>query len=368
MVGAACFSRNGVLHMRVIDRHIATQVILSTLLVLLVLTALASLITFVGEFNHVGQGQYSLMDAGVYTLLYIPSQAYSMFVVAALLGAMLGLGDLASHNELMVMRTAGLSVMRLGISAMAGGLVLLGLCVVLGEAIAPSAQRYADNRRSQLIYNQINLLGNGGIWAKDGEQFLNVKQMTKRNSAQGIYIYRVDSEHHLLSMAEAASAVFSNGTWALKDLHETRLSPAGATTRNLPNLEWHTYLGPELLSLFVVDSDSLSAHGLYRYIEYLRSNGIDANRYIIAFWARIAQPLSLLVMLVLALPFVFGPLHSATTGQRLVTGMLIGIGFSVFNSIFTQSGVVFGLNPILTAWLPTLLLAIISGIAVSRIR
>ena len=93
MAGAACFSSNGGLLMRVIDRHIAVQVIVSTLLVLLVLTALASLITFVGEFNSVGRGHYSLMDAGLYTLLYIPSQAYNMFVVAVLLGAMLGLGE-----------------------------------------------------------------------------------------------------------------------------------------------------------------------------------------------------------------------------------------------------------------------------------
>ncbi|MDE2090762.1 MAG: LPS export ABC transporter permease LptG [Gammaproteobacteria bacterium] len=354
--------------MMVIDRHIAAQVIMNTLLVLLVLTALASIITFVGEFSHVGQGQYTLLEAGIYTLLYVPSQAYSMFVVAVLLGALLGLGDLASHNELMVMRTAGLSVTRLGVSAMAGGLVLLVLCVVLGEFIAPASQRYAESRRSQSLYDQANVLGSGGIWAKDGDVFLNVRQMTERNSAQGIYIYRVDSGHHLLSTAEAVSAVFNNGIWLLKDLRETKLTPEGATTQNLPSLEWHTYLGPGLLSLFVVDSDSLSARGLYQYIEYLRSNGVDANRYITAFWGRIAQPLSLLVMLVLALPFVFGPLRSATTGQRLVTGMLIGIGFFVFNSIFTQSGVVFGLNPVLTAWLPTLLLAIISGIAVIRIR
>lgn len=354
--------------MRVIDRHIAVQVIVSTLLVLLVLTTLASLITFVGEFNSVGRGHYSLMDAGLYTLLYIPSQAYNMFVVAVLLGAMLGLGDLATHNELMVMRTAGLSVARLGLSAMAGGIVLLVLCVVLGEFIAPPAQRYAENRRSQLLYNQTNVLGAGGIWAKDGERFMNIRQMTARNSAQGISIYHVDDKHHLLSIAQADSAIFHHGTWLLKDLHETKLTPAGATTQNLPSLEWHTFLGPGLLSLFVVDSDSLSAHGLYQYIEYLRTNGINANRYIAAFWGRIAQPLSLMVMLLLALPFVFGPLRSATTGQRLVTGMLIGIGFFVFNSMFTQSGVVFGLDPVLTAWLPTALLAVVSGIAVSRIR
>ncbi len=354
--------------MRVIDRHIAIQVTINTLLVLLVLTALASLITFVGEFGHVGQGQYTLLDAGLYTLLYIPSQAASMFVVAVLLGAMLGLGDLASHNELMVMRASGLSVTRLGLSAMAGGLVLLVVCVILGEFIAPPAQRYAENRRSQVIYNEATVLGSGGIWAKDGDVFLNIRRMNKRNSARDIHIYRIDSQHHLLSTAEAATAVFNNGTWSLKDLHETQLSSEGATTQNLPSLEWHTYLGPGLLRLFVVDSDSLSARGLYQYIGYLHANGINADRYIAAFWGRIAQPLSLLVMLVLALPFVFGPFRSATTGQRLVTGMLIGIGFLVFNSIFTQSGVVFGFNPVLTAWLPTILLAVISGIAVSRIR
>lgn len=154
--------------MRVIDRHIALQVIINTLLVLLVLTALASIITFVGEFDNVGRDHYTLADAAIYTLLYIPSQAYNMFVVAVLLGAMLGLGDLAVHNELMVMRTAGLSVMRLGLSAMAGGVALLVLCVALGEFIAPPAQRYAENQRSLLLYNQTNVLGTGGIWAKDG--------------------------------------------------------------------------------------------------------------------------------------------------------------------------------------------------------
>jgi len=118
----------------------------------------------------------------------------------------------------------------------------------------------------------------------------------------------------------------------------------------------------------VVDTDSLSARGLYQYIEYLRSNGINTDRYVTAFWSRVAQPLSLLVMMLLVLPFVFGPMRSATTGQRLVTGMLIGIAFSVFNSIFMQSGLVFGLNPVLTAWLPVSLLAAISGIAVSRIH
>ncbi|MGH8399839.1 MAG: LptF/LptG family permease, partial [Gammaproteobacteria bacterium] len=79
--------------MKLLDRYLARQVIANTLLVLLVLTAISSLITFVGEFDNVGQAHYTLGAAAHYTLFYIPAQAYAMFPVAVLLGAMLGLGD-----------------------------------------------------------------------------------------------------------------------------------------------------------------------------------------------------------------------------------------------------------------------------------
>lgn len=353
--------------MRVIDRHIAVQVIAYSLLVLLVLTALASIVTFVGEFGSIGKGSYTLADAALYTLLYIPSQAYQMFVVAALLGTLLGLGELASHNELMVMRTAGFSVMRLGASALAGGVVLLVLCAVLGEWLAPPAQRYADARRAELTgYNPDRVAG--GVWARDGEIFLNVKQMSSGNQAHGILIYHVDNQHHLLAMSEAASAAFEGGSWRLKDVRTTDLHAEGASANTTASQAWRTFLSPRLLKLFSVDTSTLSARGLRQYIGYLHRNGIDASRYVAAFWNRVARPVALLVMVLLALPFVFGPLRSATTGQRLVTGMLIGIGFFVFNSIFLQAGVVFGLAPLLAAWLPTVVLALVSAISVSRIR
>lgn len=354
--------------MKILDRYLARQVIANTLLVLLVLTAISSLITFVGEFNKVGQAHYMLVSAVRYTLLYIPAQASAMFPVAVLLGAMLGLGELASHNELMVLRTSGTSVARIGVSAMLGGLVLVLFCVVLGEYVAPPAERTAEDQRSLLLYNQANVLGAGGVWAKDGNLFVNVKRIGKLDTAQNIYLFRFNGSHQLLSATQAGSALFQNGHWVLKNLHETRLSPDGAETHISGSATWKTLLAPSLLNLFVVDTDSLSARGLYHYINYLKANNINTDRYVAAFWGKVAQPVAVLLMMLLALPFVFGPMRSSSTGQRLLVGMLAGIGFYVFNSIFIQTGVVFGLNPVLTAWLPTAVLALVSGIAVSRIR
>ncbi|MGE5625876.1 MAG: LPS export ABC transporter permease LptG [Bacillota bacterium] len=350
-----------------IDVYIARAVVVNVLLVLLVLTVLASLITFVSEFHSVGGG-YTYYEAARYTVYKIPGGMYDMFTVAVLLGALLGLGDLASHNELTVMRVAGLSVMRLGFSAMLGGVLLAVFCVLVGEFIVPNSERSAENRRSALVDLRTNVLGAGGIWAKDGTSFVNVRSMSDRHTAHGIYIYDVNGDRQLTGVTYANTAVFGEGDPRLQGVRGTEMSVDGSTVFRMPRQPWQTLLNPDIINLFAMDTDTLSAVGVYDYLDYLKRNHLDDRRYVAEFWAHIAKPVGLLLMLILSLPFVFGPLRSSSAGQRMLVGMLIGIGFYVFNSMFMQTGVVFGFSPLLTAWLPTVLLGTISVLAVHRIK
>lgn len=349
------------------DVYLARAIIVNVLLVLLVLTALASVITFVSEIRDLSS-TYTLYEAARYTVYKIPGGMYDMFTVAVLLGALLGLGDLASHNELTVMRVAGVSVVRLGLAAMLGGLVLAFFCVVIGELLVPDAERIAEDRRAALVEARTNVLGSGGIWAKDGSSFVNVRSMSDRHTAHGIYIYDVNGDRQLTGVTVANTAVFGDGEPRLQGVRGTEMSIEGSSVFRTPRKEWQTLLNPDIINLFAVDTGTLSAAGLYNYIEYLQANHLDERRYIAEFWAHLAKPVGLLLMLLLSLPFVFGPLRSSSTGQRMLVGMLIGIGFYVFNSMFMQTGVVFGLNPLVTAWLPTLILGSISIIAVRRIK
>ncbi len=77
---------------------------------------------------------------------------------------------------------------------------------------------------------------------------------------------------------------------------------------------------------------------------------------------------SVVVMTVLALPFVFGSLRAAGAGARLLVGVLIGLGYFLATRTLVSSGQVFDLNPVLVAWLPTVTLLLITSYAVSRIR
>lgn len=353
--------------MKRMDLYLARTVIINSMLVLLVLTALASVITFVGEIHSLSSS-YTLLEAARYTLYKIPGGMYDMFTVSVLLGALLGLGELAGHNELTVLRVAGVSVGRLGLAAMAGGLVLAVLCVLIGELVVPNTEQKAEDRRAELVNARTNVLGEGGIWAKDGENFVNVRAMTNREFARGIYIYEVSPDRQLTGVTFANAAAFGTVPPELRNVRGTHLGVGGSSVFRARTVKWKTSLNPNIIGLFAVDSTVLSAAGLYYYIGYLRANHLDEDRYVAEFWGHVARPVALLLMLVLSLPFVFGPLRSSSTGQRMLVGMLIGIGFYVFNSMFMQTGEVFGLNPLVTAWAPTLLLGGVSILAVRRIR
>lgn len=353
--------------MKRFDVYLAKTVIVNVLLVLLVLTALASVMTFVSEIKSLS-GAYTILEAARYTFYKIPGGMYDMFTIAVLLGALLGLGELASHNELTVMRVAGVSVARLGVSAMLGGVILALCCIVIGELIVPDTEQQAEDRRAELVNARTNALGTGGIWAKDGNSFVNVRSMSSSKMARGVYIYDVTPDRQLSSATFANTAVFEQNPPELHGVRGTQMSVTGSKVFRGGTREWNTSLNPNIISLFAVDSTALSAAGLYDYIGYLKANHLDQRRYVAEFWGHVAKPVSLLLMLILSLPFVFGPLRSSSTGQRLLIGMLIGIGFYVSNSMFMQSGVVFGINPFMTAWLPTLVLGAISIFAVRRIK
>ena len=116
-----------------------------------------------------------------------------------------------------------------------------------------------------------------------------------------------------------------------------------------------------------VEPENLSAASLYRYVDYLQENNLDARRYELAFWVKLVTPFSALVMLLVALPFVFGPLRTTGAGQRILVGVLVGMGFFLLNQGLNQMGLVYGFNPVLSAILPSLLFTIVGIIGLKRV-
>ena len=354
--------------MNLIDRYIIGAVIAGVLLVLTVIVVLSSFLLFVGQFDNIGVGSYALGDALLYVVLKAPQQAYEIFPIATLMGALLGLGGLATHSELIVMRAAGVTTWRLaGAVAMAGVLLAL-MAAGLGEVLAPPAEQYAVSSKAIRMHSRLAFTRNGA-WLRNGDMFISVGNLATQSDLGQLKIYSFDPEGRLEVAATVGRAVFQDGGWQVYGYRESQLHADGSVTvSHQQSRNWSEGMDPDLMNLIAQDPDALGMVGLIDYIDYLQRNALDDSNFQVALWSRVSTLVAVLFMTILALPFNFGGLRSAGAGQRVFFGVLIGAGFFLFDRTFSNTGQVYGLHPLVTAWLPTLVLIAITLFMVRRVR
>jgi len=338
--------------MQILDRYIAKNVGFSTLLVMGVLLTLFTFFAFMDEVGQIGKGRYGTLQAFQYVLLTVPRLAYQLFPICALLGTTIGLGVMASNSELVAIRAAGVSLTRIIASVMKVGLVFVVLTIVIGEGVAPAAERYAQTLRSVAMSDKLTLRGREGLWARDGNSFVNVRHILPGERLGKIFVFKRDATHRLVKLVQADSAVYRNGNWMLQGVLSSDISEQGVTSARVAETLWQTNLSPDLLNVVTVKPNTLSILGLYEYVQYLNDNGLDAAIYEQALWSKVVAPLVTAVMVFLSIPFVFGPLRSVGVGHRILVGTLAGVGFYILNQMFTYMGLVFSLSPLLSALAP----------------
>ncbi|MDJ0750310.1 MAG: LPS export ABC transporter permease LptG [Woeseiaceae bacterium] len=353
--------------MSILSQYLLRTILASTALVLLVLLALAGLFEFIAELDDI-KGDYQTPQAILYTALRLPNLAFEMLPVAALIGSLLGLGALAGNSEIIVMRSAGLSVRKLaGMVALSGG-VLLIITGLVGEFIGPPLDFYARDMRMKARYQQDDDIGNSA-WVKDGPVYLHLQRVSSEFEFGTIYLFRFDDENELSSIAQAEnSGIDENDNWRLENLRETRFQDDHVQVVESSVAVESFELKAELLASSIAKPLSLSARGLLMYVDYLKRNNLDASQYEAEIWYRASRTLTVLVMPILSLAFVFGSLRSGGTGARLLIGVVIGLAYYLASETLANSGQVFNLNPAVVNWLPFGALFGITLIALSRVR
>jgi lipopolysaccharide export system permease protein len=356
--------------MNVIQRYIAFATLKSVGLVLLVLVGVMSFLDFAAQLDDVGVASYGLPQALAYVALGIPRTIFDVLPAAALLGALLALGNLAVHRELTVMRASGVSPMGLVAAVGLAGIVLMGIMVLLGESLAPSLGAYAREMRTRALVEDVDLADDQSAWLKQGDRVIHLRRPAGGvGIGGGVQLFELGDDDNLRRVARADSVgVGADNGWILANYSETRFSADGVEVRNEPDTLRPYDLNPELLGLSAVREDYLDTRGLRQYIDYLRANDLDATRYLIAYWTRIANVVSVVFMTLLALPFVFGGLRSAGTGARLMVGLVFGLSYYVVVQLLANSGQVFDLDPLFVAWAPLGALSLITLTAILRMR
>jgi len=356
--------------MNTLDRYIGKSILGSIFATLLTLVGLSAIIKFVEQFRSVGKGTYDIWQAVAFTGLTIPKDIETFFPMAALLGALMALGNLASRSELVVMQAAGFSRFKIGMAVMKTALPLVLLTMVIGEWGIPQTEQFARDMRARALSGGSMLSIKNGVWAKDGNNFVFVRRVTDDAKLNDIYIYTFDQHRNLTELKHANQASYSEdeSKWTLRQVNHSMISKDEITTSNRLSEKWETNLTPDKLGAVSLRPTSLSISGLYNYISFLRETGQDVSRFELTFWRKIFQPVSVGVMMLLALSFIFGSLRSVTAGARIVTGICFGFLFYVVNEIFGQMSVVYNMPAVFGALMPSLLFVVMIWWLLSRKR
>ncbi|MGR8931648.1 MAG: LPS export ABC transporter permease LptG [Gammaproteobacteria bacterium] len=354
--------------MNVLTLYIVKEVIKGSLLALLVLLTLFNLFTFSDELKELGHGNYGLKQILIYLSLTSPRVFYELVPSAALLGSLFVVGAMANNREIVAMRSIGLSTGWIVRSIMVAGLLLVVLAVFVGEFVAPSTERTAQVLKNTAVHDGVFMRTQFGMWLREGNRFINVRQILDDGSLGDVRVYQIDEKHRLTEILQAKHGRFlGDKQWQLTNVKQSFIDKDRINAESQHEMKWQSTIQSDLLKVAVVNSDNLSLYDLYMYIDFLKANNQKSQNYEMAFWSRLINPLVTFVMLMVSIPFVIGIGRGIGAGGRIMMGILIGMGFNILDRISSHMGLIYDINPVVMATMPSLTVFSIALYTIKRV-
>ena len=352
-----------------LDRYVGIHILGAFCVVMLVLLGLMGISLLLDELGDV-DARYQLSDALVFVLLSLPATANQLLPLSALVATLVGLGMLASTSELTVMRASGLSLARLILTVLKPVMLLAFAALLLSEFVVPIAQQSAAGYKIEKQGAAKAQSANAGAWYREADSFIHVGAILPGGELIGIVQHQFDRDHRLTQTLAAERARYSTQGWVLENTRLARFDPMGAqiSLEQSVSQPWETDLTPELLSVVLVEPRYLAVSELGAYSNYLNQQGVDPKRYDLAFWGKVMQPLSVVALVLVGTAFIFGPLRSVTVGQRILTGVIVGLVFKFSQDLLAPASQVLGFAAFWAALIPILVSLLFAGFLLVRVR
>ncbi|GAB3433175.1 LPS export ABC transporter permease LptG [Massilia solisilvae] len=379
--------------MKILQRYFAINITQAVAFVLVAFLALTAFMDLVQELPSVGKGTYMIQHAFLYVLLQVPGHVYEVMPVAALIGTIYTMAQFAQSSEFTIMRASSMSTRMAAGMLFKTGVVFVAITFLFGEVITPRTAPLAERLRLAAKGGTVSAEFRSGMWTKDivhaegvkgptiGSRFFNVRQIQPDGKLVDIRLYEFDLNMRMRSLITAATGTFSgNNTWQLADVTETRFDnsrelpepgaplPPGMTvqssfgqdtasvsTQHLDTLDLQSEITPKILSVSRSDPDRMSANELAVYTRHLAENRQETERFKIAFWKKLIDPLAIFVLMLLALPFAYLHTRSGGVSLKIFIGIMIGVSFILINALVSHIGLLSTWPAFLTAIAPSLL-------------
>jgi len=356
--------------MKILDRYITKTLLKYSLSVMVILVGIFAFFKFLEEVDDIGRVSYTLLDAVIYIGLLLPKITYEVSSVIILLGAVLGLGHLAANSELIVMRGSGVSIIKITKITLRVSISFVILAIILGEFIAPLSSNQAKIYRAKALGETIVTSSQQGFWIKDKDNYIHVERNLDGKVFNNVTLIKKKSVNLLDSVVYSDKAIFDKGSLALQKTIHYQVDSTGKFTKikqeNRKQYQSEVAFDQDLIDSLKKDPSKLSTVQLFKHMGFLSENGLSTGDYEAEFYKRTMKPITLVAMILLVIPFIFGSLRDASLGRRIFLGIVISLIFHQFSQLGVWLPKILNLDYFLSASLPTIIVLIFALLMLYR--
>ena len=337
--------------------------------IFLIVLGLYFILNLVVQLNSAGVGHFDVLSMLKYVLMTLPMNCYVIFPMVSLLGSLIGLGLLASHNEITVMRSAGMSVTQIVGSVLVAALILTVAAAAIGEGVGPSLAVAAEKMKVLESSAGHAIETHQGVWLRSDNHFIHIDAAyLSKHLVEGVTDYQfAPNSTRLLQVEYAKDALYQDHHWMLRNISTTKILPTQVTVTHTKEKAWPVEINNHLFNFFNIGPSEMSLGQLHNFLHYQAKSGNTMLKYRLIYWRRVFFPLTIIIMIFMAVPFMFGSFRHILLGFRVMLGVGIALVYFFLSKLLQTFSLTLSFPPALAALLPFLFFSAVAVLLMKRV-
>jgi len=341
--------------MKLLDKYLFLSILKKSIFSLFALVLIFIFFKFLDELSDIGSNGYTLSKALQYLLLLLPSIFNSLLVISIMIGTVLALGQLNSQKELQIFLTGAISIKNLIFKSLSYPVIICVFLIIFFEFISPRSIELANQVKSSPLKN-ILVKSDENIWFKKDNHFIHFYKNPNENYS--VRVYEVTNKSKLANILyknsyDKSNLGINNSTFSKINIDD---KSSFFKIKDVSNENLTLNLDIRKQHFFNRDVEVLSIFELVQSVSYSIANNLNFNKYITELLNRLIKPITLIGMILIAIPYVINFQREASIGNRIFIAITIGVSTHLLTKITSSLALKMDLIAMIGPILPTAVL------------
>jgi lipopolysaccharide export system permease protein len=265
-------------------------------------------------------------------------------------------------HEITAMQAGGLSTRRLSFPLLCLSILICVITFIWNEGLVPVFAHRAETIYKTEIKKkqQQSLFGTKDIWIRAEGGFVNVDSFDPDNNVlEGITFFVLSRDFTLQSTIGVPKAQWLGQRWESTSGIEWQFLSDGKLRQRIVNTPPTISETPDDLMLLARDPEEFTFFDLQKQIAEMKTKGMDATAYEVDLQVKLAMPFISPLMVLIAIPLALKRRIGSGLALSFGSAMLIAFGYWVLSAFCFSLGHSGALPPLIAAWLPNLISALL---------